>query len=109
MRVPGLQAFVRRSDGRTWSGTSGTTDLARRVALRSDDILRVGSVTKTFTAVLILKLVEEGVLSLDDSLAKWFPNFPNAEAITVRQLLNHSSGIPEFLDSPGVLMKSILW
>jgi D-alanyl-D-alanine carboxypeptidase len=68
----------------------------------------IGSVTKTFTAVLILKLVEEGHLSLDDPLAKWFPNYPNAETITVRHLLNHSSGIPEFLERPDVLMKSII-
>ena len=108
LRVPGLQAFVRTSAGRTWSGSSGTTDLARKELLGREHVLRVGSVTKTLTAVLILQLVEEGYLSLDDPLAKWFPSFPNAEAIRVRQLLNHSSGIPEFLDTPDVLMKSII-
>lgn len=65
LHVPGLQAYVRTSDGKTWSGASGTTDLARQQLLRRDHILRVGSVTKTFTAVLILQLVEEGRLSLD--------------------------------------------
>jgi D-alanyl-D-alanine carboxypeptidase len=108
LRAPGLQAFVRTSDGKTWSGASGTTDLARKDLLRREHILRVGSVTKTLTAVLILKLAEEGLLSLDDPLAMWFPGFPNADAITVRQLLNHTSGIPEFLDTPDVLMKSII-
>ena len=106
--VPGLQLFVRDAYGVSLSGTSGTIDLRRKIPMRRDHILRVGSVTKTFTAVLILKLVDEGKLSLDDPLAKWFPAFPRAEAITVRQLLNHSSGIPEFLDTPDVLMKSVI-
>jgi D-alanyl-D-alanine carboxypeptidase len=105
--VPGLQAFVRTSDGKTWSGTSGTIDLARRTLMRRDHVLRVGSTTKTFTAVLILKLVEEGRLSLEDPLAKWFPDFPRAPAITVRQLLDHSTGIVDVLETE-VLMKSIV-
>jgi D-alanyl-D-alanine carboxypeptidase len=105
-RVPGLQVFVRTSDGKTWSGTSGTTDLARKNLMQRDDVIRIGSTTKTFTAVLILKLVEQGRLSLDDSIAKWFPTVPNAEAITVRDLLNHSSGIPEIIQKG--LMKSVI-
>ncbi len=106
LRVPGLQAFVRTSDGETWSGTSGTIDLRRDHLLRRDHILRVGSITKTFTAVLILKLVEEGTLRLDDPIVNWFPDFPNAETITVRHLLNQSSGVPEII--PKVMMKSII-
>ncbi len=106
LKVPGLQAFVRSSDGKTWLGASGTVDLARRQPLQRDQVLRVGSVTKTFTAVLILQLVEEGKLSLDDRLERWFPEFPNARQITIRTLLNHRSGIPEYI--PNVLMKSIL-
>ena len=106
LMVPGLQAFVRTADGKTWSGASGTTDLSRKVPMQREHILRVGSTTKTLTAVILLKLVEEGQLSLNDPLAKWFPNFPNAGAITVRQLLNHSSGIPDII--PKVLMKSII-
>ena len=105
-KVPGLQAFVRMADGKTWSGTSGTTDLARKNLMHHDDVIRIGSTTKTFTAVLVLKLVEQGRLSLDDSIAKWFPTVPNAEAITVRDLLNHSSGIPEII--PKGLMKSVI-
>jgi D-alanyl-D-alanine carboxypeptidase len=106
LKVPGLQAFVLTPNGKTWSGTSGTIDLTRQKLMQRDDVLRVGSVTKTFTAVIVLKLVEEGRLSLDDPIAKWFPDFPNAEVITVRHLLNHTSGIPEII--PKVLMKSII-
>ncbi len=106
LKVPGLQAFVRSPSGETWSGASGTVDLERRHLLQRDHILRVGSITKTFTAVLILKLAEEEALSLDDPLARWFPAFPNAGQITVRTLLNHRSGIPEII--PNVLMRSML-
>jgi D-alanyl-D-alanine carboxypeptidase len=106
IRVPGLQAFIRTPDGKTWSGVSGTTDLARKNLLRRDHIIRVGSVTKSFTAVLILKLVEEGYLSLDMPVSKWFPDLPSADGISIRHLLNHSSGIPEII--PKVLLKSII-
>ena len=106
LKIPGMQAYIRTANGKTWSGASGNTDLGRKNAMQSDHILRVGSVTKTFTAVIILKLVEEGNLSLDDPLARWYPDFPNAERITIRQLLNHTSGIPEII--PKILMKSII-
>lgn len=106
LRVLGLQAYVRMPDGSTWSGTSGTTDMARRQLLQRDHVLRVGSVTKTFTAVLILKLVEGGALNLEDNISRWFPNLPNGENITVRHLLNHSSGISEII--PKVMLKSII-
>ena len=105
-KVPGFQAFVRTADGKTWSGTSGTTDLARKTLMQRDNVIRIGSTTKTFTAVLVLKLVEDGRLSLDDPISKWFPNVPQADAITVRQLLNHSSGIPEIIQKG--LMKSVI-
>ena len=106
LKIPGMQATIRTADGKTWSGASGTTDLGRKQALQPDHILRVGSITKTFTAVIILKLVEDGHLKLDDPLSQWYPDFPNAEKITIRQLLNHTSGIPEFI--PKILMKSII-
>ena len=106
LKVPGLQAYVQTADGQTWSGVSGTTDLARKNLMQPGDVLRVGSVTKTFTTVIVLKLVEEGRLGLDDLIAKWFPDFPNSQEITIRQLFNHTSGITEII--PKVLMRSIL-
>jgi CubicO group peptidase (beta-lactamase class C family) len=55
---------------------------------------RIGSITKMFTAVMILQLVEEGKLKLSDTLDKFFPQIPNARRITIAQLLAHRSGIP---------------
>jgi D-alanyl-D-alanine carboxypeptidase len=100
--LPGIQAAIQTADGQTWYSVSGTADRQRRIPLRRDHILRIGSTTKTFTAVLILQLVEEAKLSLDDPLARWFPDFSNAQQVTVRDLLTHRSGIYEILENPAV-------
>jgi len=55
---------------------------------------RIGSITKMFTAAMILQLVEEGKLKLTDTLDKFFPQIPNAKKITIVQILSHRSGIP---------------
>jgi D-alanyl-D-alanine carboxypeptidase len=73
-----------------------------------EDPFRIGSITKTFTATAILQLIEEGKLSKSDKLSKWYPDFPNAEKITIEHLLRMQSGIREpnpwdnidFLTSP---------
>lgn len=66
--------------------------------MRPDMVLRIGSNTKTVIAALVLELVEEGELTLDDTLDQFFPSFPNGSNITVRQLLNHSSGLFNYTD-----------
>jgi len=58
----------------------------------------IGSVTKMFTAVSVMQLASKRKLSLDDSVAKYYPQYPNADAITIRELLGHTSGIPNLLD-----------
>lgn len=68
---------------------------------------RIGSLTKAFTAVAILKLHSKGALDLDDSINKILPDYPNASLITVRHLLNHSSGIPCFTSEPDYWTKSM--
>lgn len=64
---------------------------------------RVGSISKTFTAVMIFQLIEKGKLSLNDPLAKYFSTIPNADKITVSNLLNHRSGIYNFTNDPAYL------
>jgi len=100
--VPGIQVAIQDADGSTWYGVSGTIDPHRHIPIQQDHILRIGSATKTFTAVVILQLVEEGRLGMDDKLANWFPDFPNAQTVTVRDLLSHRSGIYEILENPAV-------
>ena len=60
---------------------------------------RIGSITKTFTSVLILQAVEKGKLRLEDTLSKWYPQVKNAGRITIRQMLTHQSGIANFTNS----------
>lgn len=62
---------------------------------------KIGSLTKQFTAACILQLVEQGKLSLDDKLSKFFPSFYKSDSVTIDMLLNHTSGIPSFTGLPG--------
>jgi len=83
------------------STNSSSTDLADNLSV--DSLFRVASITKLFTATVILQLVDEQLLSLDDTLADRLPNspaseIPHAESITVGMLLNHTSGIRSFSD-----------
>jgi D-alanyl-D-alanine carboxypeptidase len=73
----------------------GKANLKTREQRDLDDPFRIGSITKTFTATAILQLVEEGKLSKTDKLVKWYPDFPNAEQITIEHLLRMQSGIVE--------------
>lgn len=71
------------------------------VAISRDQLkYKVGSITKTFTATLVLQLVEEGKLSLETKLATFYPNVDNADKITIGHMLNHHSGIHNYTDEP---------
>ena len=88
-----------------WEGTwtAGTADLATGRPVIASDTFRIASISKTFTATVVLQLVEEGVLSLDDTLSEFNNGFgvPLADRITVRQLLNHTSGLGDWTESTG--------
>ena len=75
---------------------SGKIDLRKKDSLTSTTSMHIASTSKTFTAIAILRLVQENTLSLDDTMEKFFPNFPYT-GITVRMLLTHRSGIPNYL------------
>lgn len=106
--VVGVIALVRTPAG-TWRGAAGSADLVRGRALRVDDRFRVGSITKTFTATVLLQLVAEHKLSLDDTIAQRLPGvFPYGNRITVRQLLNHTSGIRHTRDNEFPPMSTVI-
>jgi len=85
-----------------WTGVAGRSH--GTVPITESSVFAVGSTTKTFTAITLLRLAEEGVLSLDDSLHRWLPAYPNVDPdITIRQLLNHTSGLSDFTDPPNWL------
>jgi len=98
-------AIVRVDDGRAAVQFAvGLGNLKPRRDLDPGDEFRVGSVTKTFISALVLQLVAERRLALNDSVDRWLPGqVPNGSAITIRMLLNHSSGLPDYTDDP-VLM-----
>ena len=84
---------------KTWVGTSGVSH--GTTPITPDTLFSAGSITKMFTAVTILQLAEEGVLTLDDPLHKWLPDYANVDnTITIRQLLNHTGGIYDMVRHP---------
>jgi D-alanyl-D-alanine carboxypeptidase len=96
--TPGVVGLVRAGE-RTWQGASGLGDLRANRPAGPGDRFRIGSVTKSFVATLVLQLVGEGRLSLDDDLERWLPGLvPGGERITVRELLNHTSGLYNYTD-----------
>ena len=99
--APGIAAAVRLADGAMWSGATGVADLEADAAMGPDQPTKIASVTKTFTATVILQLVGEGVLALDDPVADWVAGLPDGGAISLRHLLEHSSGIPEYTGTFG--------
>jgi D-alanyl-D-alanine carboxypeptidase len=100
--APGAVALVRVGD-RTFRFSSGHGNLAPVTPIRVGDRNRIGGVTKSFTATVVLQLVGKRVLRLNDTIERWLPGvFPNGEAITVRQLLNHTSGIFDYVQDDRV-------
>ncbi|MFF9106875.1 serine hydrolase domain-containing protein [Streptomyces sp. NPDC014805] len=105
--VPGVTLTA--AQGRhTWSTTAGTGDLRTGAPRSAADRYRVGSITKTFVATVLLQLEAEGRLSLDDTVEKWLPgvldtNGYDGSKITVRMLLNHTSGVYDYTEDPAVL------
>ncbi|MFE0378882.1 serine hydrolase domain-containing protein [Streptomyces inhibens] len=97
--VPGLFAEVRDGD-QVWRGAAGVADVATGRPVTADMRHRVGSITKTFTAAAVLQLVESGQIGLDTPIDRYLPRLvpgERGEAITVRMLINHTSGFPEYL------------
>ena len=100
--TPGITVAVIVPGYRTWLGVTGISYGVSPVT--PDTLFAAGSIGKSFTAAVILQLEEEGVLSLDDQLHKWLPDYANIDnTITIRQLLAHTSGIYNFTDNYAVL------
>ena len=103
---PGASLAVSLSDGSIVAVASGFADTARKIPLTPSDRLLQGSVGKTYVAAVALQLVAEGKLDLDAKISKylgaepWFNRLPNAADITVRQLMNHTSGLVRYEFQP---------
>jgi D-alanyl-D-alanine carboxypeptidase len=98
---PGMSAAVMFPDGTLWTGASGLAVRSSKTAATVDTLFSVGSITKTFVAALVCRLAAAGTIGLDDPLSKYVPDFPNAANISLRRLLNHTSGIRDLFSSLG--------
>ncbi|KQV05724.1 hypothetical protein ASE03_08120 [Kitasatospora sp. Root187] len=95
-------------DGRTvWQGAAGQSDLDTGAPVRADGRFRIGSTTKTFVSTVVLQLVAEQKVKLDDPIERHLPGtVPNGANITVRQILNHTSGLYSFTSDPELGLSS---
>ena len=98
---PGLQVAVFKDGKPLLVKGFGSADLELDVPVDNASVFRIGSITKQFTAAVLFKLQEEGKLSLGDALSKYYPDFPHAGEITLRQMLNHTSGLYNYTELPG--------
>ena len=100
--LPGVSAAILFPDGTMWRATSGFADVATRRRLTADTEFAVASISKTFLAALILRLVEEGKVGIDTSVAPYLPDLALDPGITVRQLLDHTSGLHDYFYDPDI-------
>jgi len=97
--IPGLALAVVRDSQLVKSQGYGLSNIELNVAVKPDTVFQLGSIGKQFTAAAILMLAEDGKLSLDDKIAKYFPTAPRSwKNITIRNLLNHTSGLADYTD-----------
>jgi len=97
---PGVVILVARDGKILFSHGYGLADREKQIPATPETPFRIGSVTKQFTSAAILHLQQEGKLSIDDSLAKYFPKYPGGSQITLRQLLTHTSGLHNYTAHP---------
>lgn len=99
-----MGSIVLTKDGKLiYQRTLGFSDIESKKKADAGTRYRIGSITKTFTSVLVMKAVEAGRLTLDQTIDKWYPTVRNSDRITIRHLLSHRSGIHNFTDDPGYL------
>jgi D-alanyl-D-alanine carboxypeptidase len=107
-KYPGASAAVLFPDGSIWTGVAGAA-VVGKTAVTTDTLFSAGSITKTFVAALAGRLARAGTIGLDDPLSEYVPDFPNAANITLRQLLNHTSGIDDLFDYAGTIGPAVVY
>jgi len=97
---PGFAVLVSREGNVLFNKAYGLADVKGKKVNTPNTTFRIGSVSKQFTAAAILKLQERGELSVEDSLSKYYPEWPNGENITLHHLLTHTSGMYSYTSNP---------
>lgn len=93
--------YVKIGNALEYIGTNGFSDKDRHTKNSTDTCFRIASLTKQFTAVAVMQLVEEGNLSLDDTIDKYFPSYKYGKKITVKNLLTMTAGIKDYINKDG--------
>ena len=99
-RVAGAAVAVLRDGKLVFAKGYGHANLELAGPVNAKTVFRIGSLTKQFTAAGVLLLSEQGKLNIDDKLSLYLPNFPRANEMTLRDLLDHTSGIHNFTEGP---------
>lgn len=97
-RSAGLAVGIARDGKMVFARGYGYANLEDKIPATPDTVFRIGSITKQFTAAAVALLAERGQLSLDDPVAKFIPRFPEGGAVSLRQLLNHTSGLHNMVE-----------
>ncbi len=97
--TPGASVEIIKGGRRVYAGSFGLRNTARQLPANLSSSYEIGSITKHFTPAAILQLQEVGKLDIDATLATYVPRAPHASEITLRQLLSHTSGMPEYFSS----------
>ena len=100
--IPGISASILFADGAAWHGAAGLADVVAKRKVTDETAFPVASVSKTFTSALILRLAEDGLLDLDASVRSYLPTLGISRAVTVRELLDHTSGLRDFFFHPRI-------
>lgn len=101
---PGVVAIVTKNNKTVFIAGQGLANIETGTPITRDTVFRMGSITKQFSAATIMLLVEEGLIDLDAPIRTYLPDYPEPGAtVSVRQLLNHTSGIPSYTAIPGVM------
>ncbi|TRZ43986.1 serine hydrolase domain-containing protein [Robertkochia solimangrovi] len=99
---PGASFLIAKDGNILYKKAFGLSNLELNVPMKPDDVFEIGSMTKQFTAVAILMLMESGKISLDDKLTQFIPDYPEGDHITIHHLLTHTSGIRDFTRVKGL-------
>ena len=98
-----VNVLVKKEGAKLYEGSAGYQNFENKVKNNPTTIFMIGSISKTYTATILMQLVEEGKIKLDDTLSKYFPDIPNAHLISIEMLLRHRSGLFNYTADPQFL------
>jgi D-alanyl-D-alanine carboxypeptidase len=104
---PSLQVSIKWNPNRSWKGCVGFANQKMKNKISNQSIYEIGSITKSFTAILVLKLIEDDHLKLKDRISKYLPDLSYGDIITIENLLNHTSGLYNYTKSLNPAFKTL--